>query len=280
MLYTERKNIDDLIVEILSKRPNITGPELLISIQQYRQSTTKQAMYYALGYLLDAEVVVKIGIGYSVSHIWKLKIQNNIIKDSSDLQSVLGLNEGESISLKFPSLITADFYWAHLFAELTDWIPENSPIFTWNPHEWWIIGREEVEKEVLNNFTVKNKKACFSISGNEALDKDFRKVYTSANLSINTGAKAPFPDHIYLNIFKDILMEVFLSRELTREINKFYESHQVTLKQLTPEEQGEFIKIVSKKYPVRIKVSKNTRKTSEIKKKLAKDFIIPKEFVV
>lgn len=280
MLYTERKNIDDHIVEILSKRPNITGPELLDSIKSHRPSTTKQAMYYALGYLLDSEVVVKIGTGYSVSHIWKLKIQNNLIKDSSDLQSVLGLAEGESISLKFPSLITADFYWAHLFAELTDWIPQNSPIFTWNPHEWWIIGRESVEREVLENFTVKNKKAYFSISGGEMLDRDFRKAYSSANLSINTGVQAPFPNHVYLNIFEDILMEVFLSKQLVKEIDKFYESNQVSLANLTIERQNDFINIVSKKYPVRIKVSKNKKKTDEIKRRLAKGFIIPKEFVV
>ena len=280
MLYTERKNIDDLIVEILSKRPNITGPELLAAIQKHRLSTTKQAMYYALGYLLDAEVVVKIGTGYSISNIWRLKIQNNLIKDSSDLQSVFGLNEGESISLKFPSLITADFYWAHLFTELTDWVPENVPVFIWNPHEWFVIGREAVEREVLENFATKNKKAYFSISGKTALDKDFRKVYTSEHLSVNTGVTAIFPNHIYVNVFKDILVEVFLSKDLVREIDKFYETHQVSIKQLTPEEQGEFIKIVSKKYPVRIKVSKNTKKASEIKKKLAKDFIIPKGFVV
>lgn len=280
MLYTERKNIDDLIVEILSKRPNITGPLLLSEIQQSRESTTKQAMYYALGYLLNAEVVVKVGTGYSIGNIWKLKIQNNLIKDSSDLQSVLGLNDGESISLKFPSLMTADFYWAHLFTELTDWIPENVPIFIWNPHEWYVIGREEVEREVLKNFTVKNKKAYFSISGKTALDKDFRKVYTSDNLSINTGVPEIFPNHVYLNVFNDVLIEVFLSKELVREVDRFYETHQVALGQLTPEDKNEFIKIISKKYPVRIKVSKNKKKTDEIRKKLAKDFIIPKGFVV
>jgi hypothetical protein len=280
MLYSERKNIDDLIVENLSKRPNITGPELLDLIKKHRPATTKQAMYYALGYLLEAEVVVKVGTGYSISNIWRLKIQNNLIKDSSDLQSILRLNEGESISLKFPSLITADFYWAHVFTELTDWVPENTPIFIWNPHEWFVIGREAVERAVLENFTVKNKKVYFSISGSTALDKDFRKAYTSANLSINTGAPAIFPNHIYVNVFKNILVEVFLSKELVKEIDHFYETHQVAFGKLTAEEQNEFISIVSKKYPVRIKVSKNTKKSAEIKNKLAKGFIIPKGFVV
>lgn len=280
MLYTKRKNIDDYIVEALSKRPNITGPELLIAIQQHRPSTTKQAMYYALGYLLDAEAVVKVGSGYSISNIWKLKIQNNLIKDSSDLQSVLGLSEGESISLKFPSLMTADFYWAHIFTGLTDWTPENKPIFIWNPHEWYVIGREEVEREVLENFIVKNKKVYFSISGKTELDKDFRKVYTSKNLSINTGVAEIFPNHVYINVFNNILVEVFLSKELVREVDHFYETHQVALGKLTAEERNQFISIVSKKYPVRIKVSKNTKKASEIKNKLSKGFIIPKGFAI
>ncbi len=281
MLYTERKNIDDYIVEILSKRPNITGPELLVAIQQHRPSTTKQAVYYALGYLLEAEAVVKAGAGYSISKIWKLKIQNNLIKDdSSDLQSVLGLNEGESISLKFPSLMTADFYWAHIFTELTDWTPESTPIFIWNPHEWYVIGREEVEREVLENFIVKNKKVYFSISGKTELDKDFRKIYTSKNLSINTGVAEIFPNHVYINVFNNILVEVFLSKDLAKEVNHFYETHQVPLNKLTAAERNEFIFIISKKYPVRIKVSKNTKKAAEIKNKLAKGFIIPKGFVV
>ncbi|MBP6974543.1 MAG: hypothetical protein KBB54_01220 [Candidatus Pacebacteria bacterium] len=280
MLYTEKKNIDDLIIEILSESPNITGPTLLDLIKVYRANTTKQAMYYALEHLLNSEVVVKVGIAYSISNIWKLKLQNNLIKNSSDLQSILALHEGESISLKFPSLLTADFYWAHLFTELTEWIPEKHPIFFYLAHEWFLIGRESVEKTVLGNFVDKNKKAYYSISGKDALDKDFKNIYSSKNLSINTDSAEIAPEYVYINVFKDILIEVFLSKKLAEEIDSFYKNHQVTFSRLTDGEKDSFICIISKKHPIRIKVSKNTKKTTAIKRKLSKDFMIPKEFVL
>lgn len=274
MLYTSKKNIEDLIIEILSQHPDIEGPVLLDLIEKKRPNTTKQAMYHALAYLLDEEVVVKIKTVYSISNIWKVKIQNNLIKDSSDMQSILGLNEGESISLKFPSLLTADFYWAHIYLGLTDWVTEENSIFVWNTHEWFVIGREDVERDVLQNFVNKSKKAFYSISGKTALDKDFKKKYTSSHLSINTGADDIFPKHVYVNIFQNILVEVFLSKELAKEIDQFYNVHQVPLDKLSQDDKDEFIQIVSKKYPVRIKVSKNTKKTSEIKRKIAKDFVL------
>lgn len=280
MLYTKKKHIDDIIVETLAQYPNTSGPVLLALIQKERPHTTKQAMYYALEYLLDSEVVVKHKQTYSISTIWKLRVQTNLIKQSSDITSILELTEGESISLKFPSLLTADFYWAHIFADLTDWIPKNDPIFFCLAHEWFIIGREITEKTVLENFVIKNKKAYYSIYGKTELDKDFQKTYTSPNLSINTGAPALFGEHVYVNIFKDILIEVFISKDLAKYIHDFYVRNQVSLRSLSKDVQQQFVASISKKYPVRIKISKDTEKTFAIKKKLAKTFVIPQDFHV
>ena len=277
MISSTKQSIEDLIVELLAKHPYSEGVELVRLIKTVRQKTVKQAVYTALTSLLKNEVVSKIGGKYFLSRVWLNKV-NKLFQNKKQFatDTVFELEESESISYYFPSLLTCDTYWAHVFDLLIEWIPENKPIIVWNPHEWFAVGRKDAEQDIFKQFIAKKKYALYSIAGKTSLDKEFKKDWTNPFVSITTGSSTVFSDNYYLNIFDNIIIEVFIDETLTKKIEGFYqENHQTT-----PENIRSFENLISEKYKVRMKISKNTKKAFTLRKKLSRDFYLPKHLTL
>lgn len=275
VIESKKQSIEDIIIETLAKNPYTLGPDLLLLIQKIRPKTTKQALYSALKSLIESETVAKIGSKYFLSRLWLQKI-NKLFKTQKEKEVVrdviFDLKEKESISYHFPSLLVCDTYWAHVFNLLIDWIPKDSPTFVWNPHEIFTVGRIQIEKDIFWEFQEKNKYAFFITRGETPLDMEFKKTWKNDYVSISTDNKLKFENSYYLNIFKDFIIEVFLDEKLTKEIDNFYKN----TPKLNPENIKLFENLLSKKYPVRMKISRKKEKASLLRKKLSKDFYIPK----
>ena len=76
----------------------------------------------------------------------------------------------------------------------------------------------------------------------------------------------------YLDLIGSSLFEVLLDRHVSDNIDAFYRS----CHKLTPEKVTEFINIINTKGKNRIAVSKNTAKADKWRRKLKKDFYIPR----
>lgn len=272
MLISKRRSIDDIVVETLAKQPNLEGPALLAVVEKIRPNTTKQALYAALAGLLENETVAKAGSKYFLSQIWLRRIHKLFGKGSVD-QAIFDLINDESIQYRFPSLMSCDTYWAHICSLLADKLSSHQALFLWQSHYWFIIGRKTVEKDILDDFKTKNKHAFFSIKGTTSLDMEFKKEFRDDLIAINTGDENNFPDNYHLHIYGDFLIEVFLDKKLAERIDEFYKANT----ELNKENQAEFEKLISEKYPIRMKISRNKAKAATLCKKLLKDFYIPKE---
>jgi hypothetical protein len=271
MLISKRQSIEDLIVEYLAQDPYIEGPDLVSLIQKSRPKTSKQAVYHAMGFLIKNEIAAKVDGKYFLSKIWLLRLRNLLLDKDNPVDAVFNLREGESISYRFPSLLTADTYWAHIFHMLTEWIPENRPVFAWYPHDWFAIGRRDVERNIFDEFEKKNKRKFMSVQGKTALDQEFRKFWATKHVAISTNAKPIFDNDTYVNVFDDYIIEVTIDRKLAGEIEGFYQE----AKTLDAEGTKKLIDIVSKKHPVRIRISKKKEKASVLRRRMAKEFAIP-----
>jgi hypothetical protein len=274
MLISRKKAIDDLIVESLAKNPYIEGPNLVTLIKKSRPKTTKQAVYIALSTLLENEIVARVGNTYFISRIWLNKIHHLFKQDSIPevgKDAIFSMKDDESISYHFPSMLVCDTYWAHLVNVLIDWIPKNIPSFVWNPHDFFVIGRSQVEIDIFEKFKKTGKHGFFVIGGNTALDKEFKKTWTNSHVSINLDNTIRFPSNYYLNIFDDFIIEVYIDIVLARNIDEFYKINS----KVTAEKTEEFEKLIAQKYPVRMKISRKKKKASALRKKLAKEFFIP-----
>ncbi len=273
MLGTPKQSIEDLIVEALAKKPYIAGPELVASIQKERPNTTKQAVYIALKTLLASETVAKAGGEYFLTRVWLGKIQRLLgLKNETQNvpDAIFDLQDGESISYRFPSLLSCDTYWAHIFNTLVEWTPKERPICIWNPHEWFAVGRTEVEKEIFNEYERHDKYIFHTIGGRTALDRAFLKEWGSKRVQINMDENF-LPQNYYLNVFGDFIVEVFFDDAIVGKIEAFYQKYET----LTPENTKEFEKLLEEKYPVRMKISHKKKKAAELRKQLSKEFYVP-----
>jgi len=274
MLLTQKQGIDDLIVTELAKNPYSTVPVRLKRVQKHRPTTTKQAVYVALKALLASEAVSKVGSTYFLSRVWLGKI-NHLFETQkekeADHDAVFDLGEKESISYHFPNLLTTDTYWAHIFDILLDWIPKETPIAVWMPHEWFAIGRIEVERNLFNEHIARQKFMCLTVGGMTALDKTFKREWENKYVPVHTTNQKLFPRRYYVHVFGGFLIEVFVAEELAKEIDVFYTQHET----LGEAEIAFFEKLITERSPVRMKISRNKKKAAILRKRLMRDFYLP-----
>ena len=274
MLLTQKRSIEDLVAENLAKNPYSTGPQLVAAVNKLRENTTKQAVYTALKTLIESEVIAKVGHTYFLSRVWLGRV-NDLFKQQKERESaqdaIFDLKEGESIVYKFPSLLSCDTYWAHIFTVLTEWIPRDTPIMIYMPHEWFVIGRTDVEKGVFKAFEDHEKLALFTIGDTTPLDAQFKREWKSEYVQTHLSPEALFARNYYLHIFGDFLIEVSISEQLAEEIDDFYRTHA----ELSPENSSRFEQLVNKKSPVRMKISRKLKKATILRKKLLKNFYVP-----
>ena len=274
MLLAHKQSVEDLVAESLAKNPYSTGPQLVALVNKTRENTTKQAVYTALKALIESEVVAKVGHTYFLSRVWLTKV-NELFKEQKERalvrDAVFDLREGESISYHFPSLLSCDTYWAHVFSMFTEWIDPSIPIMIYMPHEWFVIGRAEVEKDIFKGFEDNKKLALFTIGDSSPLDMQFKREWKSPFVQTHLTDVNLFERNYHVHIFGDFLIEVFIAEELAQDIDGFYATNST----LSLERVAEFEKLVTKKLPVRMKISRKPAKAARLRKQLSKNFYLP-----
>jgi hypothetical protein len=279
MILSPRHTIEDSIVEILAKKPHISGPVLVSEIQLIRQNTTKQAVYLALSHLLSDEVVAKTGQNYFVTKTWTSRLKSLFLSHTqNELKNdlIFSLPDGKSVSYKFTSLLSCDTYWGHLFSILTEATDAQNPITCWFPHQIFGIVRTGIEKQIFESFITEQKYVFYTTQGTSRLDADFKKNWRSDHVAINTDSSLPYPDSVYISIFNEYIIEVFLDGSLAKDIETVYQSHTVvTATTITEMEQA-----ISAKHSIRMKISRDTKRAAKIRKRLLRDFYVPEHLVV
>lgn len=282
MILTEQKNTEEIIVEILSGGP-IKTADLIQKIKKIKQGITKQTVYSALRKLRKEEVVIMYKKEAMLNQAWILKLydflentdKNYIFahKKSGYIEGVNQLSEGDKITYHFKDFRTLDIYWAHIFFVILKKVDKKAPIFIFNPHEWFLLIRDEPEQKAFE-WLKKERRPTFLTLGHETpLDKLIVKEYSSKTVSVAIDTKTNYPDDYYVAVVDDYVLETKFDASMAREINRVYKAAQ------SPGEKviGAVREIISKKYKAKVIVSKNKNKAEKIKKKLAKNFFIPKE---
>ncbi len=271
MIASSNKSAEDMIVEIVATSPYITGPKLIAKIRKHKDFA-RQTIYMALQNLITNEVVSKVNGGYFLSRVWLHKI-NSLFYATEKTDALLELNEGEFISYSFPSLLSCDRYWAHALKLLIEQMSPSEAAFLWNPHEWFIIGRQEVETEFLNEFKRK-KLYCFLVTRDIGpLDRKFKTDWNSDHIAVHLDNKISLKNSSYITVFGNIIIEVTLTDRFTNKIEKFYKKH----KKLTEAATNELKHLLSEKQRIRMKISKNAIKAKMFRKKLSRNFYIPQQ---
>ena len=273
----ERRSIEEILFQILQKR-SFSTIDLISEIIFLRPGTTKQGVYRVIRKLKREEKIVVYGKVVSLSLHWLKKMsdffslaQFYYLPKTAGHQSFLDAREGDKIVYFFKNLNLLDSFCTHaiyMFTEISD--PEE-PIFAYNPHEWFVYARKEVEQALIKSLDEKKRKIFLIATHNNPLDQELKKQFRDSLVKYHIADRAiSKKDNYYFNIFGDYLLEIFFDPRTTKLINKFFSRTKV----FDEKAREELLGIISRDGRNKVVISKDKRKAEKYKKFFAKYFFI------
>ncbi len=270
--HTEN-NLEESIIEKLHKN-NYDGPSLLETLRKNNPTLAKETFYRILRKLLSEEIVTKHSKIYELNHHWVQRIykfSKKHIDESVDKEGVLVLKEGDKISYSFKNPNLMGIYWAHTYDTIFEQHDPKIPILVFHPHEWLIHTRKSSESFFLNRFSEDKKIVFFSIGGNTALDKQFKKDWVGKFRQITTGIDYGFKKTEYINVLGDFIFKVSVSKPFGDNIDSFFKKHVA----VTDKNIGELETICNRHDRTRMVLIKSEKESERLHKKFKKYFFIP-----
>ena len=270
------KRIDEHIISILRKGP-LTCLEIVSKINERRPQTTKQAVYSALRMLKSREQIIILKGTASLSIAWLNKMTSYLeLATQSYFQgdhqgSLLDLKDKEKIKYYFNSIHKADLFWTQAYYLLLEALPDEEPVFLYNPHEWFLVSRPENETTIVSETIRKNHLFLLTVGGNTFLDHHVKKFFNGEQSQYNVLSKPLFPkNNYYLNVFGDFIIEAWIDDHISNKIEVLYNN----TSKWSADIQKESEKILALNGKMRIVISRNRKKAEKIKRSLRKYFAI------
>lgn len=269
--------IEEHIISLLQRKP-LSGAELLTEIRKHRPGSTKQALYAALRKLRAAEIVVMSNMRISLSSVWVIKMteffqmaKHFYAKSAMTDEGFLNLEDGDRISYSFKSPNLTDIFWGHTFDILSEIIPQNEPVYLYNPHEWFFLARADSERAIFNKITKTGKQILLVAGGTTFLDKSISKEADGTLFQYYPTNEILFEKrNYYVNIFGDFIIEAWLDEDVSKKIDAFYDAATTW----TDTSRSNLQKIISETGKNKLTISRNTKKAAKLKNILGKYFYI------
>ncbi|OGI82823.1 hypothetical protein A3B93_00255 [Candidatus Nomurabacteria bacterium RIFCSPHIGHO2_02_FULL_42_24] len=275
-MFQKKQKIEDLILGVLSNGAENTK-SLIEKIKLLRKNTSKQAIYKSLKNLKENEVIIHSKEQVALSSVWLKRLSDFVEKtrlkyqtENSPSVNFIGLKQGEKISYTFKNFEATDMFWAHAFDVLSDITPLTSPIFLYNPHEWFLLARTESETYLFNRLAKIGKK-LFLLAGNKtALDLYVSKYFDGKITNyFTTDTKIFQKQNYYVNIFDDFLIEVWLDPKVSEAIDQFYKN----IKDFDGAAKKKLLEIIKQTGRNKLVINRNKRKADKIRNKISKFFL-------
>lgn len=275
-------NLRSLILGSLSRGPK-KGAVLIAEIKNIRKGATKQGIYKALRALIENKIVVKYRKNLMLNQIWLNKVDEFIQetdenylgkKHSQSIDTLDWITEGSKISYVFKSYDSLDKFHSHIFSLIIKKTDPQSPLFVYNPHEWFVLKTDLKENEdyLFDWLKERSRQLYFTIGHDTLLDKNFRKNYSSAEVEIAIDEKTNYPENYYINVIGNYVIEMKNNKEFAEKLHAIYTSTE------DEEGAGEMIKkLLKTKHKIKMILSCDSQRAKKLKAKLGKNFFIPKE---
>lgn len=267
MLFSKKEDLVDLIIKNLIHEGK-TAKKLLGDISDQDQDYTIQAIYVVLRELIQSEVLIKTGFYYNINEEWK----NKIMKEFSSLENN-EIADGEKQIFILNSLSHQDLQWKNSILPLHNLYPED-PIFFYNYHYIWIhLGqtREQSELDYYKSF-LDQKRYAFSLVGSHSpLEIETKKMIENDYVRIFID-DTPIQSTGYITIINDYIITSHLQKKTIQEIDTCYKQAKSI-----PELRRLIQKIDFTTKRVKIVIERDREKAKKLRKKMSKDFYIPKD---
>lgn len=279
-METKHKNIEELIINCLQKG-SVIILKLIEQIKNERSNTTKQGVYASLRKLKEEEKVLIHNGQASLNIKWVQKMSEFFSKtqyyythNDAGNGSFVNLDDGEKIEYYFQNPVVADTFWTHALYILLELTPQQSPLFLYNPHEWFLIARRENELAFIKDTKEKGRLFLVTVGDNDPLDKVVANDFDGKNSQYYMSEKPFFKKkNYYINTLGEFIIEVWIDNNISEKIEKIYKNS----KNLTSEVKDELTKVLEMKGRTKIVISRNTKKSERLQKMFKKYFYIPKK---
>ncbi len=270
--------IEDHILRILK-----TGPKgTLFLLEKLNtlfkdKKPTKQGIYKSLRKLKREQVITITNSTVALHNHFLESLEDYIQAAQRSTQksfvddSILQLSEGERIVYHFSTVEKADIFWAHLFSLLIDTLDKNIPLYTYEPHNWFILSsRKPSEHKLIKKTHRENIPFLITVGHTTPLDLIAKKEYAiTPNIQYHNESKPSLGKNNYhLNIFGDIILEIWTDKKAADKIHTFFAEH----KHLTEENMQTLESFIHLTGKTRIVISSDKKRAEMLKKKLNKYF--------
>ncbi len=265
--------IEGVVINALAENAS-SGTVLLEKARENKKTLTKQALYVVLRKLIAEEIIVKHGTQFSLSNVWLGKMYEFFLVARErygarhETVDFLSLTDGDKIAYNFKSPAEADKFWAHAFDVLARTMSFTEPIYLYNPHEWFILVREESERGLFEKLRSQKRNLWLTAGNSTLLDLSVRKFFDGTYLQYHALEKPLFEKNSrYINIFGDFIIEATLDQETADAIDVYY-------KDTVEWNEGAKIKLTNivSKGKTKLIISRSERKAVQLKKVLGVHF--------
>lgn len=216
------KSVKQTIIETLARGP--IDKALLIDKVTQSCGVSAQAVYKTLRELARSDVLtihrssVSLTIMYIETELQKWEDVSMTYNARPLTSHFLGLQEGESLTLRFKTLNELDAYWVHAFFLLERKLPEDLISYSVIPHDWFYYGRRETDIF----WTEKQKrKSRLVITHPYEVDMRVLRARRQAGYGITPGVN-PFTQEEweYYTLIEDWIFKVTIDKKLHAELVK------------------------------------------------------------
>lgn len=267
MLLGKKKTIYDHIIEVLLQK-SMSVQALLQELESVGINFTIQGIYKALRELIADDVVVKEKKTYSISNVWKNKLSEKITQTYT-----FKLQPKEKIIYQFTNIEHTDAFWKHIFQDIQSEV-RDFHVFHYMPHQYWILieSRKESEYEYYKRYDREKIYDFNIIGGNTIFDTMFRKEISTEYNQIDLNPRADFNRRDHISVIGPYIIVTKVSLKFAREVDALY-TNSIDIKELKEKIEYYF----KKSGALTIYVEHNKERAQILRKKMSKNFYIPKE---
>lgn len=136
-------------------------------------------------------------------------------------------------------------------------------MYAYNPHEWIMLVRPEIETDLFKKVTSSGKQILLLAGGTTPLDKIISKEFDGAIKQYHPTNELLFDKrNYYLNIFDDFIIEAHLDEVTAKKIDDFYN----TATEWSPITEAMLKKIIANEGKNKLTISRNRKKADKLKK--------------
>jgi hypothetical protein len=265
-----KKGLESTIIELLQTK-NWVIVNLISFLQDHKSNPTKQAIYQSIRKLKKSEIVIVANKTISLSSIWIDRMYNffsiaqhayqgGVFREDYS-ETFLNLEEGDKITYEFKNPVMTDIFWGNAVNLLAKQVPSNEPIYLYNPHQWFLLVRQEIELDLMHQSEAMGHPWFIYVPHTTPLDIYTKKLVKKPSI-LFTQAKHYYKENVYFNILGDFIIKVTLDKKTQHHIDTFFKTYSLwneqsihALKQIIESTRGRNILTImrSKKNVVKYK---------------------------